>query len=95
MREMLDRGRRFAVVDRLPMSELNQAEGTAIYWLLSSMVSRPVAQKLDGTMIYDVLDTGPFHGFEHRVSAPCSFAKYRESYHHRNRRHQQRRQHCH
>jgi alpha-ketoglutarate-dependent taurine dioxygenase len=33
-------------------------EATAIYWLLSSMVSRPVAQKLDGTMIYDVLDTG-------------------------------------
>ncbi len=58
VREMLDRGRRFAVVDRLPMSELDQAEATAIYWLLSSMVSRPVAQKLDGTMIYDVLDTG-------------------------------------
>ena len=29
-----------------------------MYWLLSSMVSRPVAQKLDGTLIYDVLDTG-------------------------------------
>ena len=29
-----------------------------IYWLLASMVMRPVAQKLDGTMIYDVHDTG-------------------------------------
>jgi alpha-ketoglutarate-dependent taurine dioxygenase len=57
-REMLDHGRRFAIVDRLPMAEMDAAEATAIYWLLSSMVARPVAQKLDGTMIYDVLDTG-------------------------------------
>ena len=57
-REMLDHGRRFAIVDHLPMAEMDAAEATAIYWLLSSMVARPVAQKLDGTMIYDVLDTG-------------------------------------
>jgi alpha-ketoglutarate-dependent taurine dioxygenase len=37
---------------------LASEQATAIYWLLASMVSRPVAQKLDGTMIYDVLDTG-------------------------------------
>jgi alpha-ketoglutarate-dependent taurine dioxygenase len=58
VRDMLDIGRRFAIVDRLPMADMDAAEATAIYWLLSSMVSRPVAQKLDGTMIYDVLDTG-------------------------------------
>jgi alpha-ketoglutarate-dependent taurine dioxygenase len=55
---ILDRGRRFAIVDRLPLAEMSTEDATAIYWLLSSMVSRPVAQKLDGTMIYDVLDTG-------------------------------------
>jgi len=58
VREMLDHRRRFAIVDRLPVTEIGPDEATAIYWLLSSMVSRPVAQKLDGTMIYDVLDTG-------------------------------------
>ncbi len=58
VRDMLDHGRRFAIVDRLPMADIDAAEATAIYWLLSSMVSRPVAQKLDGTMIYGVLDTG-------------------------------------
>ncbi len=58
VRNMLDKGRRFTIVDRLPMAEIDATEATAIYWLLSSMVSRPVAQKLDGTMIYDVLDTG-------------------------------------
>jgi alpha-ketoglutarate-dependent taurine dioxygenase len=58
VRDILDHGRRFSIVDRLPVAEMDSEEATAIYWLLSSMVSRPVAQKLDGTMIYDVLDTG-------------------------------------
>src|ERR1700741_2682530 len=40
VRDMLDKGRRFAIVDRLPMAEMDAAEATAIYWLLSSMVSR-------------------------------------------------------
>ena len=58
VRDILDRGRRFSIVDRLPLAEMDSEEATAIYWLLSCMISRPVAQKLDGTMIYDVLDTG-------------------------------------
>jgi len=58
VRHILDHGVRFAIVDRLPVAELDAAEATAVYWLLSSMISRPVAQKLDGTLIYDVLDTG-------------------------------------
>ena len=58
VRRILKQGVRFAVVDRLPLEELSQDEAQCIYWLLSSMVARPVAQKLDGTMIYDVHDTG-------------------------------------
>jgi hypothetical protein len=58
VRQILKQGVRFAVVDRLPLDELSTDEATTIYWLLSSMVARPVAQKLDGTMIYDVHDTG-------------------------------------
>jgi alpha-ketoglutarate-dependent taurine dioxygenase len=57
-RRMLASGVRFAIIDRLPLDEMNANEATAIYWLLSSMIARPVAQKLDGTLIYDVLDTG-------------------------------------
>jgi len=57
-RAILASGVRFAIVDRLPLDEMNAGEATAIYWLLSSMIARPVAQKLDGTLIYDVLDTG-------------------------------------
>jgi alpha-ketoglutarate-dependent taurine dioxygenase len=57
-RAMLASGVRFTVVDRLAVDEMNTSEATAIYWLLSSMIARPVAQKLDGTLIYDVHDTG-------------------------------------
>ncbi len=48
----------FAIIDRLPVDHLSVDAATKLYWLLMSMVSRPVAQKWDGTMIYDVLDTG-------------------------------------
>lgn len=58
VRRMLDHDRRFAIVSRLPLDEMSAAEATHIYWLLSGMVSRPVAQKLDGSLVYDVLDSG-------------------------------------
>jgi hypothetical protein len=58
VRRVLDGGARFAVVDRLPVERLSRDQAVALYWLLSSLVARPVAQKLDGTLIYDVHDTG-------------------------------------
>ena len=58
VRRMLDSGVRFAIVDRLPLDEIGAEAATGVYWLLSSMVARPVAQSLDGKLIYDVLDTG-------------------------------------
>ena len=55
---VLDDGVRFAVVDRLPMDEISDTEAKALYWILSSLIARPVQQKLTGTMVYDVHDTG-------------------------------------
>jgi hypothetical protein len=57
-RAVLDDGARFAVIDRLPVERLSRDEAVTLYWLLSSLLCRPVAQKLDGTLIYDVHDTG-------------------------------------
>ena len=48
----------FAIIDRLPVDRFDKDAVTKIYWLLMSMISWPVAQKWDGTLIYDVLDTG-------------------------------------
>jgi alpha-ketoglutarate-dependent taurine dioxygenase len=48
----------FAIIDRLPVDRLDTDVAKKLYWLLMSMVSRPVAQKWDGAIIYDVIDTG-------------------------------------
>jgi hypothetical protein len=58
VRHILTSGVRFALLSRLPMEELALDEAKALYWMLSSMLARPVAQKLDGTIVYDVHDTG-------------------------------------
>jgi hypothetical protein len=55
---MLRDGARIALVRGMPMAEMSDEEGRAIFWMLSAMIARPVAQKLDGTIIYDVTDTG-------------------------------------
>lgn len=64
-RAMMDRvngelrdGLGFVIIDRLPMEEYTRDEAVMLYWLLASMVARPVAQSWDGKMIYDVYDKG-------------------------------------
>ena len=58
VREQIENGIGFAIIDRLPVDRLETETAKKLYWLLMSMVSRPVAQKWDGTMVYDVVDTG-------------------------------------
>jgi hypothetical protein len=58
VRARLTDGLRFCLLDRLPLERLTLDDARALYWILSSMLARPVAQKLDGTMVYDVHDTG-------------------------------------
>ena len=54
----IDEGPGFAIVDRLPVDRWSLASAKAVWWLLASFVARPVAQKWDGTSIYDVTDLG-------------------------------------
>jgi hypothetical protein len=58
LRRILRHGVRFAILDRLPIDEIGAEAAIGVYWLLASMVARPVAQSLDGKLIYDVCDTG-------------------------------------
>lgn len=58
VRRVTQAGPMFAVLDRLPMAEMNRDEAIQLYWLLSCLLSRPVAQKLNGQMFFDVRDTG-------------------------------------
>ncbi len=54
----LDAGPGFAIVDRLPVGRWSESGSRAMWWLLATLVARPVAQKWDGTSIYDVRDLG-------------------------------------
>lgn len=58
LRTQLTSGIMFAVLDRLPVEDMSQAESRQLYWLLTSLVARPVAQRLNGQMFFDVHDTG-------------------------------------
>lgn len=58
VRAVLDVGVGFAVLDRLDVDRYGKDALKQVYWLLSSMISRPVAQAFDGRLLYDVRDTG-------------------------------------
>ncbi len=68
MQSILDDGVGFAVLDRLPMDDYPIDIMVEIYWLLGQLVGRPVAQKWNGEMIYDVRDTGEAYGYGVRGS---------------------------
>jgi alpha-ketoglutarate-dependent taurine dioxygenase len=68
VRRLLDDGIGLAVLDRLPVERWSEDESRAVYWLLGSLLGRTVAQKWDGTMIYDVRDTGRGLGYGVRRS---------------------------
>jgi alpha-ketoglutarate-dependent taurine dioxygenase len=57
-----------AVIDRLPLDDLEVEETKAIFWMLGRLIGRPVAQKWDGTMLYDVTDTGQSYSYGVRGS---------------------------
>ena len=58
VKRTIDDGPGFAIVDRLPVERWSESGARAVWWLLASLVARPVAQKWDGTSIYDVTDLG-------------------------------------
>ena len=57
VRKQLNEGMGFAIIDRLPVQEFGYETSKKLYWILMSMIGGLVAQKWDGTMLYDVTDT--------------------------------------
>ena len=57
-KKILNQGCGFCVIERMPMEEIREEELIGCYWIISQLIGRTVAQKWDGTMIYDVTDTG-------------------------------------
>ena len=68
IRYVLSHGVRHAILDRLPLDEMDTDEAKALGWILCSMLARPVSQKWNGTMVYDVRDEGNPYGIGTRAS---------------------------
>jgi alpha-ketoglutarate-dependent taurine dioxygenase len=58
VRDALEHGSGIAVVDRLPVERHTPAQAQALYWLVGELLGRPFAQNVQGTLLYDVRDTG-------------------------------------
>ena len=57
VRQQLNTGMGFAIIDRLPIDEFDVETSRKLYWILMNMIGGSVAQKWDGTLLYDVTDT--------------------------------------
>ncbi len=70
MRAKLIDGPGFAVLDRVPVERYRCQESQAIGWVLANLLGQVVAQKRDGTRLYDVRDTGKAiaHGVRRSVT---------------------------
>ena len=64
-----DQGAGFAVIDKMPIDDFEIEDMVNIYWTLGYLMGPNVAQKWNGTMIYDVTDTGKKYGYGVRGSA--------------------------
>ena len=58
VRHALEHGSGIAVLDRLPVERYSAREAQALYWLIGQLLGRPFEQNVQGTLLYDVRDTG-------------------------------------
>ena len=58
VRDELETGRGFVIIDGVPVGRYSPEELQAIYWLVGQLLGRPVVQNVQGTLLYDVRDTG-------------------------------------
>ena len=68
-KNILDSGIGFAVIDKFPIDDYHADKIVEIFWTLGQLIGPNVAQKWDGTMVYDVEDTKQTYGYGVRGSA--------------------------
>jgi len=57
-KSILENGCGFVVIDRVPLERYGLREAQALYWLMGQGLGRPMEQNVQGTLLYDVRDTG-------------------------------------
>jgi alpha-ketoglutarate-dependent taurine dioxygenase len=76
-RRDLEHDRGFVVLDRLPVDRITEREAVALYWLIGQLLGEPFAQNVQGTLLYDVRDSGQ----DVSRGARFSVTNYESSFH--------------
>lgn len=58
IRTALEEGRGFVIIEGTPGGRYTVAEQQIIYWLVGQLLGQPFIQNVQGTLLYDVRDTG-------------------------------------
>lgn len=74
VRDELEKGRGFAIIES---PKLTPQEAALLYWIVGQGLGRPFAQNVQGTMLYDVRDTGQ----DLSKGARFSVTSYESSFH--------------
>lgn len=56
--DALHSGRGFAIIERLPVEQVSVEEALSMYWMIGQSLGNPIEQNIEGTLLYDVRDTG-------------------------------------
>ena len=75
--EALEAGRGYVILDRLPLERLRTREAVALYWFIGQLLGVPFEQNVQGTLLYDVRDTGQ----DLTAGARFSVTSYESSFH--------------
>jgi alpha-ketoglutarate-dependent taurine dioxygenase len=77
VRDTLECGRGFAILRGALPDSSSEEEARAVYWLAGQSLGEPVAQNVQGVLLYDVRDTGQ----EVAQGARFSVTNYESSFH--------------
>ena len=56
--DALNSGRGFAIIERVLVEQLSTEEALLVYWMIGKFLGIPIKQNVEGTLLYDVRDTG-------------------------------------
>jgi alpha-ketoglutarate-dependent taurine dioxygenase len=72
----LETGRGFTIIDGVPLNRVSRLEAQAIYWVIGQLLGVPVAQNVQGTLLYDVRDTGQDVAYGARFSVTSAESSF-------------------
>ena len=58
LREQIEAGRGFVLIEGLDEARFSRAGAVTAYWAVGQLLGAPFAQNVEGTLLYDVRDTG-------------------------------------